>query len=486
MLTTSSVPNEANGEAVAKIHLGYVWCIAGVAAIGGFLFGYDWVVIGGAKPFYEGYFDLHSAFQIGWANSCALIGCFAGALLAGSLAHRFGRKPVLLLSALLFGVSSVLTGWAHLFLWFVFWRIAGGLAIGLTSNISPVYIAEVSPALWRGRLIALNQLALVSGILAAQVVNWQIARPVAAHISAAAMMASWNAQYGWRWMFTAVAFPAVVFFILTFFIPESPRWLILRGKPQQAAVVLERVGGVCYASTEIGAITGSLLSPAGKAARAQWKDLRKPGLRGLLLLAVALAVLQQWSGINILFNYAQEVYESAGYGMSQVLFNIVITGVINLVFTVLAMLVVDRVGRRILMIAGCLGVGIAHLAAGAAYHTGLHGAGVLLLTLLAIAFYAATIAPVTWVLVAELFPNGVRDAAVSIAVAALWASSFALTYSFPLLRDFMGMAGVFLVYGGICLLGAWMTYARVPETRGRSLESMAELTSIPPKFDFQP
>ena len=472
MLTGAPAAAEISEQIAPEIDRGYVWGIAAVAAIGGFLFGDDWVVIGGAKPFYESYFGLHDAAQIGWANSCALLGCFAGALAAGTVARRFGRKPVLLLAALLFALSSVLTGWAHLFSDFVFWRIAGGVAIGLASNISPVYIAEVSPALWRGRLIALNQLALVSGILAAQIINWQIARLVPAHLSSAAAFATWNVQYGWRWMFTAVALPAVVFFGLAFLIPESPRWLVLRHKSIRAAQVLTRIGGSRYAAAEVEAIAASVSAGSAPAASDVWQELRRPGLRGLLLVGIALAVLQQWSGINILFNYAQEVFGSAGYGTNQILFNIVITGAINLLFTLLAMLIVDRIGRRTLMIAGCVGVGLAHLAASAAYHAGMHGAGVLLLTLLAIAFYAATLAPLTWILIAELFPNRVRDLAVSIAVAALWASSFALTYSFPLLQAALTMSGVFVLYGLICLAGAWMVKAFVPETRGRSLENM--------------
>jgi SP family xylose:H+ symportor-like MFS transporter len=457
-----------------------VWGIAAVAAIGGFLFGDDWVVIGGAKPFYESYFGLHTAAQIGWANSCALVGCFAGALAAGSVARRFGRRPVLLLAALLFAFSSVFTGWAHLFSGFVFWRIAGGVAIGLASNISPVYIAEVSPALWRGRLIALNQLTLVCGILAAQIVNWQIARPVPAHLSSAAVFVTWNVQYGWRWMFTAVALPAVIFFCLAFLIPESPRWLVSKSRSVQAAQVLTRIGGPAYAAAEVEAISSSVLSGGKGTASEAWRLLRRPGLRGLLLLGIGLAVLQQWSGINILFNYAQEVFESAGYGTNQILFNIVITGAINLLFTLLAMLIVDRVRRRTLMIIGCIGVGLAHLAASAAYHERLHGTGVLLLTLLAIAFYAATLAPLTWILIAELFPNSTRDLAVSIAVAALWLSSFALTYSFPLLEAALTMSGVFVLYGVICLAGAWMVKAFVPETRGVSLESMGSLAQHAP------
>lgn len=478
-MLTGSVAGDETAERVApEIQGRYVWRIAGTAAIGGFLFGDDWVVIGGAKPFYESYFGLHAAAQIGWANSCALVGCFVGAIIAGTLARRFGRKPILLLAALMFAVSSVFTGWAHVFSAFVFWRIVGGGAIGLASNISPVYIAEVSPALWRGRLVALNQMALVTGLLAAQIINWQVARPAPPHLSQAALFASWNVQYGWRWMFTAVAIPSVVFFCLAFFIPESPRWLILKGKAAQAAQVLTRVGGPQYAAAEVEAIAATFSAAGADASDDAWHQLSKPGYRRLLLLGVALAVLQQWSGINILFNYAQEVFGDAGYGTSQILFNIVITGTINLLFTLLAMLIVDRISRRKLMIAGCLGVGCAHLAASAAYRAGLHGAAVLLLTLLAIAFYAATLAPLTWVLIAELFPNRVRDLAVSISVAALWASSFALTYSFPLLQSSLGMSGTFVVYGLICLAGAGMVKTSVPETRGRSLEGMDVVANI--------
>jgi SP family xylose:H+ symportor-like MFS transporter len=386
MLTGAPAQADTAERVAPEIRLGYVWGIAAVAAIGGFLFGDDWVVIGGAKPFYESYFGLHTAAQIGWANSCALVGCFAGALAAGSVARRFGRRPVLLLAALLFAFSSVFTGWAHLFSGFVFWRIAGGVAIGLASNISPVYIAEVSPALWRGRLIALNQLTLVCG-------NWQIARPVPAHLSSAAVFVTWNVQYGWRWMFTAVALPAVIFFCLAFLIPESPRWLVSKSRSVQAAQVLTRIGGPAYAAAEVEAISSSVLSGGKGTASEAWRLLRRPGLRGLLLLGIGLAVLQQWSGINILFNYAQEVFESAGYGTNQILFNIVITGAINLLFTLLAMLIVDRVRRRTLMIIGCIGVGLAHLAASAAYHERLHGTGVLLLTLLAIGYSSLSCFP---------------------------------------------------------------------------------------------
>ena len=208
----------------------YVWGIAIVAALGGLLFGYDWVVIGGARQFYEVYFHLVSPALVGWANSCALVGCLVGSLAAGYFAGRFGRRRVLILSAILFAVSSALTGWAYSFESFIFWRIVGGTAIGLSSNVSPLYIAEISPADIRGRLVSLNQLAIVLGILLAQVVNWSIARNIPAGLSSSGLLQSWNVQVGWRWMFSAVVIPAIVFTIASYFIPESPRWLMTRGR----------------------------------------------------------------------------------------------------------------------------------------------------------------------------------------------------------------------------------------------------------------
>ena len=452
----------------ADIRLAYVWLIAFIAAFGGFLFGYDWVVIGGAKPFYEAYFHLHSPQAIAWANSSALVGCFLGSLVAGRLSDRYGRKAALAVAALVFAVSSILTGWSFSFSAFIGWRILGGVAIGLASNISPTYIAEISPARWRGRLVSLNQLALVIGILIAQLANWRIAQPVPAGATEALIAASWNGQFGWRWMFSAVAIPALVLLVCTPLIPESPRWLMTRGRGADAKAVLSRIGGPGYGAAEIGIIQESLQTSPGDG----WRGLFSPGVRGLLLIGIVLAVLQQFSGINILFNYAEEVYRGAGYGVSDILFNIVITGAINLIFTLVAMALVDRVGRRGLMIFGCFGIGLSHVAAGYAYHAGAQGIGILVLTLSAIGCYAMSLAPVTWVLISEIFPNRVRASAVSISVSALWIASFILTYTFPFLNSALGTAGTFLLYGGICLAGGWFVIAKVPETRGRSLEQM--------------
>ena len=448
-----------------------MWGIATVAALGGLLFGYDWVVIGGARQFFEIYFHLQSASAVGWANSCALVGCFAGSLVAGTLGNRYGRKPVLVVSAVLFAISSILTGWAFSFAAFIAWRITGGIAIGLSSNISPLYIAEVSPAAHRGRLVSLNQFAVVVGILLAQIVNWQIAAPIRAHASAQDLFLSWNVQTGWRWMFTAVAVPAAIFLAACFTIPESPRWLLVRGRTGQAMNVLHRIGRSAeYAAAETAAITAALREESTGAA--SWRGLFQPGVRMVLIVGVVLAVLQQWSGINILFNYAEEVYRAAGLGANQIFLDIVITGTINLLFTIIAMAMVDRLGRRPLMLIGCCGIGISHLLAAFAYRTHLQGAPVLVLTLCAIACYAMTLAPLTWVLIAEIFPNRLRSLGVSAAVSALWISSFALTYSFPFINRALGSAGSFFTYGIICLAGAVFVFFLVPETKGRTLEEI--------------
>jgi MFS transporter, SP family, xylose:H+ symportor len=452
------------------IHTLYIWAIASIAALGGLLFGYDWVVIGGAKPFYEAHFHLESSRLVGWANSCALLGCLAGSFLAGAMNREYGRKQILIASGMLFAISSVCTGWASSFDAFIAWRIMGGVAIGLASNISPTYIAEIAPANWRGRLVSLNQLAIVVGIMAAQIVNWAIAENVPEHATMKFIAGSWNGHYGWRWMFTAVSVPAIIFVVCLIWIPESPRWLASKGRSEKAFQVLTGIGGETYACTELGEINDSLANESERST--SWRGLLAPHLRYVLLIGIGLAILQQWSGINILFNYAEEVYKSAGYGVSAVLVNIIVTGVVNLVFTLLSMMLVDRFGRRVLLVTGCCGIGVADLLAAYAYRAHLPGALVLALTLCAIAFYAVSLAPVTWVVISEIFPNRLRSAGVSTAVASLWAASFLLTYSFPLLMNLVNMSGTFLMYSVICLCGGILVYKFVPETRGKSLEEL--------------
>jgi SP family xylose:H+ symportor-like MFS transporter len=465
----SSITNEMN------YNTAYVWMIASVAALGGLLFGYDWVVIGGAKPFYEQYFQLTSAELIGWANSCALLGCLVGSVVFGAMSDRFGRKKLLIMSAFLFAISSIYTGWAQGFSTFVGWRIVGGVAIGIASNVSPIYIAEISPAPWRGRLVALNQLTVVVGILAAQIVNWLIAEPVPDGITAEVIRESWNGQTGWRWMFTAVAVPSIVFLVSALFIPESPRWLAKRGDGETARRILARIGGESYGAQALHEIQTTL--GAETRSTGPWSAWRVPGVRRMLVIGVCLAVLQQWSGINVIFNYAEEIYRSAGYGVSGVLFNIVITGTINLVCTLVALGWVDRFGRRTLMLYGSAGIALSHAILGIVYAAGVKGLPVLVLTLCTIGCYAMSLAPVTWVLISEIFPNRVRGLAVSIAVASLWTACFVLTFTFPMLQHWLGAAGTFWLYGVICLAGFLFVLLCVPETKGKTLEEIeAEIT----------
>jgi len=276
-------------------------------------------------------------------------------------------------------------------------------------------------------------------------------------------------------MFTAVAVPAAILFAAAPFLPESPRWLALRRRPAQALEVLRRIGGERYARLELDSIQKAI---AGAGETARWRELLASPGRKLLLIGAALAVLQQGSGINVLFNYAEEVYRSAGYGLSDILANIVITGGVNLLFTVVAMLLVDRFGRRRLMILGCLAIGASHLAASLAYRAHLQGFWVLALTLTAIACYAMSLAPVTWVLITEIFPNRLRASAVSISVASLWVASFVLTYTFPFLNRSLGASGAFLIYAGVCFAGAVFVFLSVPETMGQSLEELERVARI--------
>ncbi|MDQ2711053.1 MAG: sugar porter family MFS transporter [Acidobacteriota bacterium] len=448
----------------------YTGLVCAVAALGGLLFGYDFVVIGGAKPFYEVYFRLISAAQIGWANGCALLGCLAGSVLSGTVSDRLGRKNLLILSAVLFGVSSLLTAWANTFSMFVTWRILGGVAIGIASNVSPTYIAEISPALWRGRLVSLNQITIVVGILLAQIVNWIIADRVPNGATAEMIRGSWNGQFGWRYMFLAVVVPSLLFFLAALFVPESPRWLVLHGRKQEATAIFSRIGGAAYALRAVRDIeVATAVESNTQVARSQ---LRSPRIQRVLLIGVVLAILQQWSGINILFNYAEEVYRSAGYGVNDILFNIVITGTVNLVFTLIAFRIVDKRGRRPLMLFGCAGVALSHFLIGLGYRLGIRGLPILLFTLLTIGCYAMSLAPVTWVLISEIFPTRFRGAGVAVSVSALWIASFLLTFTFPVLIEKFGTPGTFWTYAFICTAGFAFIYFTVPETKGKTLEEI--------------
>ena len=457
-----------------EYNLKFLWMICLVAAMGGLLFGYDWVVVGGAKPFYEAYLGIAGddhAWRAGWAMSSALAGCLGGALLSGAITDRIGRKKVLILAAVLFTVSAVWTALSNSYNPFIIARIIGGIGIGLASNVSPIYIAELSPASMRGKFVTINQLTIVIGVLAAQVVNLCISNihTLPDQATTEVILESWNGQEGWRWMFAAEAIPAGLFFLLALVIPESPRWLLKNSRGDDAREVLTKIGGADYAQKEIDDVESTL---EGEHNVVHYSELLDRKVLRILGLGVFIAVFQQWCGINVIFNYAQEIFEAAGYDVNAMMFGVVITGIVNLLFTFVAIKTVDRWGRRPLMLLGSGGLMVTYGILGGCYYFGVQGIIVIAVVLVAIACYAMTLAPVAWVLLSEIFPNRIRGAAMSIAVSALWIACFILTITFKPINVALGAAGTFWLYGAICLVGFVVLYLKVPETKGCTLEEI--------------
>lgn len=440
-----------------------------VSAMGGLLFGYDWVVVGGAKPFYEVYFDItNSPAMQGWVMGCAILGCLLGVMVSGSLSDKYGRRPLMFVAAAIFIIAAIGTGIAENLTVFIIYRILGGIGIGIASNLSPMYIAEVSPAEQRGKFVSLNQLTIVIGILAAQLVNWLIAEPVEVGED---ILNSWNGQTGWRWMFWAGGVPAVFFFVLLFLIPESPRWLGSVGRFEKSANVFAKIGGQDYAKTQVAILKEAA---SGVVEKANFKMLLHGRMPRILLIGIVIAAFQQWCGINVIFNYAQEVFAAAGYGVSDILFNIVITGVINVIFTIVGMYTVDRIGRRSLLLFGSLGLAAIYAVLGACYYFNITGVAVLILVLMGIGCYAMTLAPVTWVVISEIFPNRIRGMAMAVSTFSLWTACFILTYTFPLFNAGLGAYGTFWLYGVVCVLGYLFIKSQLPETKGKSLEEIEQ------------
>ena len=408
--------------------------------MGGLLFGYDWVVIGGAKPFYELYFGIaDSPLMQGVAMTTALVGCLIGAMVAGGAADKYGRKPLLMFSAVLFTVSAIATGLFNDFTLFNIARFIGGVGIGVASALAPMYIAEVSPAEIRGRMVSLNQMTIVLGILAAQVVNMLLARDT----SIAAEQA-WNVEWGWRWMFWAETLPAALFLFMSFFIPESPVYLQLK-----AATVSQH-----------------------KEQKAGLRELMESKYGKVLLLGLIIAVFQQWCGTNVIFNYAQEIFVGAGFDVDGMFINIVITGIANVVFTFVALYTIEKWGRRTLMLIGAGGLGLIYFILGTCYFMQLTGVMMVALVVAAISVYAMTLGPVTWTLLAEIFPHRVRGIAMATCTFALWVGCCTLTFSFPSMNAALGSSGTFWIYSGICVCAFIFLFRNCPETKGKSLEQL--------------
>ena len=419
---------------------GFLYFICAVSAMGGLLFGYDWVVIGGAKPFYELYFGISDSPVLqGVAMSTALIGCLIGAMVAGSAADKWGRKPLLMLSAVLFTVSAIATGLFNDFTLFNIARFVGGIGIGVASALAPMYIAEVSPTEIRGRMVSLNQMTIVLGILSAQIVNMLLARDTTVAESQA-----WNIEWGWRWMFWAETVPAALFLVMSFFIPESPVFLELKNG---------RIEGLKKAEAGLGEL---FQNKYGK----------------VLLLGLVIAVFQQWCGTNVIFNYAQEIFVGAGFDVDGMFINIVITGIANVLFTFVALYTIEKWGRRTLILIGAGGLGLIYLTLGTCYFFEVKGVMLVMLVVAAISVYAMTLGPVTWTLLAEIFPNRVRGIAMATCTFALWVGCCTLTFSFPSMNAALGSSGTFWIYSAICICAFVFLFKSCPETKGKSLEDL--------------
>lgn len=440
-----------------QIHMGFVTLVSVVAAVGGLLFGYDTSVISGAIGFMQTLFHLND-FMKGWAVSCLTVGAVIGAAFAGFLSDRFGRKKMLVVAGLIFSIGSIGSGLANEMTVFVTARIIGGIGIGVTSTLVPLYIAEISPAKFRGRLVSLNQLAVVIGISAIYFVNRAIASGPP----------EWDITTSWRWMLGLGIIPGVLFMILLFTVPESPRWLQKQGDSSRALRVLERLNGPTEAKAQLEEINESIKRETGSLAA-----LFRPGFRIALVVGVVLGILQQVTGINAIMYYAPSIFQNTGAGTNAQLTETVIIGLVNLVFTIISLWLIDRVGRKVLLLIGAAVMAISLFIVGFEFNSA-SPSSMLILTfiLVFVAAFAISFGPVVWLVISEIFPTRIRGRATAIASVALWAADYLVSQSFPVLLSGVGPAKTFWMFGVMSILAFVFTISVVPETKGRSLEEI--------------
>ncbi len=439
-------------------NLGFVTLVSIVAAIGGLLFGYDTAVISGAIVFMQQKFHLGPGMQ-GWAVSCLMIGAIVGAGFAGFLSDRFGRKKMLIVAGFLFVIGSIGSALPATITEFVWARIVGGIGIGISSTLVPLYIAEIAPARHRGSLVSLNQLAVVIGISAIYFVNMWVANLGSP---------TWDIESAWRWMFGLGVVPGGLFIILLLFVPESPRWLERHGLGGRALQILTRVNGPTRARVELSEIRDTLNDESGNIGL-----LFRPGFRVALLVGVVLAILQQVTGINAIMYYAPEIFKQTGAGTNASLIETVITGADNLVFTLISLWLIDRVGRKVLLLIGSAFMTVSIAIVGYAFYTGnTAGPLVLVLILVFVAAFAVSFGPIVWLVMAEIFPTSIRGRATAIASVALWIADYAVSQSFPVLLNSVGASSTFWTFGILSLVAFIFTLALVPETKGKTLEEI--------------
>ncbi|MBC7887347.1 MAG: sugar porter family MFS transporter [Ferruginibacter sp.] len=435
-----------------KFHSSYIYPICIVVALGGVLFGFDLVIISGTIPFFTKYFQLNE-INTGWAVGCINVGAALGALVAGKLSDAIGRKKLLLICSFLFALTGVATGWAPGFNLFIVARLLSGVAVGVAALVCPMYIAEIAPAALRGRLVTFYQLAIVTGLLLAYLSNYLLLG---------------SGENNWRWMFSSQTLPALLFFGGLLFVPESPRWLIKKNRATEAVEILTNIGGRDYATTEAANINKSFTSEVKEKVR----DLFKKDVVHIVMIGVAVAFFSQADGQNSLFSYAPVIFKQAGMAEDAAFLQSVIIGVINFIFTFIAIIFIDKIGRRKLLLYGSLLLALDALALAYCFYVGAPGYFTLLFVLSFIAIYAATLGPVTWVILSEIFPNRIRSSALGLATLVLWIANFITTASFPVLKAHFGLHITFAIHAGICLLYFLFIRTKIPETKGKSLEEI--------------
>jgi SP family sugar porter-like MFS transporter len=431
----------------------YIIRLAVTAALGGLLFGYDIAVISGTIPFITKVFSLTDWWK-GFVVSGLYIGCMIGAALAGKMGETYGRKKMLILSAILFAISSLGSGLANnLFSFFTF-RLIGGLGVGAAAMLSPMYIAEITPAIIRGRYVAINQFTIVIGILAAYFVNYLLLP---------------TGENAWRWMFIAEVVPSVLFFISMFMVPETPRWLAKNNQYQKAEFVLNKIGDAEFANKTIVDIKSTLTNEN----KGTLRLLFTRSMRLVLVIGVVLAFFQQWSGINVIFFYAPDIFAQTGAGVESQLFQTVIVGAMNVIFTIVAMWLVEKLGRKKLLLISSAGMAISYIIIGILFYSNnISGYILLIFSLIAVASYSSGLAPVTWVILSEIFPNRIRGQGMAIATLSLWIGTFTLTLTFPALMASFKGSFTFWLYALICILGFIFIFFTLPETKGKTLEEL--------------
>jgi SP family xylose:H+ symportor-like MFS transporter len=437
-----------------KFNHTYILGISFISALGGYLFGFDFAVISGALPFLRTAFHLSSWWE-GFLTGSLALGCIVGCLLAGKLADKYGRKPGMMVAACIFALSSLGMAFSQGLAMFIVMRFSAGIGVGMASMLSPLYIAEISPAHMRGRNVAINQLTIGLGVLVTNLVNYLLAG---------------NGPDVWRWMFGLGVIPSVLFLTGVTLLPESPRWLVKTGKDGQAYKILHKIGSTEFAVSTLNDIEKAAHSKIN----APYSSVFAKAVRPAVLVGITLAVFQQFCGINVVFNYTSNIFKSVGANLDSQLFETVAIGIVNILFTLVAMWQVDKLGRRPLMLIGSLGLSIVYVVLAFLLKEQVATIWISLLVLIAISMYATSLAPVTWVLISEIFPNNIRGVASSVAIVSLWLAYFILVFTFPVLAEYLGTYGPFYLYAGICFLGFLFIKARVKETKGQTLEELEQ------------